>query len=261
MKKTEKAVNPAYNNPYYNKMHKQGRWITLGAIFVFCAVPFVVCLYYGVMPKLGDLFIACGALCAVFIPTGVAEMFVEVPVMGTSYYVACVTGNLLNLKLPAAINTLKLTGLKQGTEQSDAVVGVAVAVSSLVTLTLLALGVLLMTPLQPFLSSKAVITAAGYVLPALFGCLTLAFVGNNVGGGVIIKKRLLAAIIPLVVCFALFFIVPYYYQVGEGIVMFMCIGLIYFITKKLYKKGIITVELPEEDPFTLGTETLETQEK
>lgn len=234
-------------NTYYDRMHRLGKFVTVGSILVFCGVPLVVCLYYGIMPKIGDLLLAAGGLCAIFIPTGIAEAFGEIPVMGSSYYVANVTGNILNLKLPAALNALKVANVKSGTEAADAITGLAVAVSSLVTLVMLLLGMLLMTPLEPFLSSPAVSTAAGYVLPALFGCLVLSFLSNDVGGGIIVKKRLLAAIFPFALCIILYLIIPDYYDLGQGFVMVICIPIVYFITKLMYKKGIITVEMPEEE--------------
>lgn len=233
-------------NEYYDKMHRIGNEVMIAAMVLFFAIPLFISLYYDIMPKLSDLILAAGGLSAVFIPIGIAETFAEIPVMGSSYYISLVTGNVLNLKLPAALNALKVADVKQGTEKADAVIGVAVAASSLVTLVLLALGMLLLTPLQPFLSSPVVSTAASYVLPALFGCLFLGSVSDDVGGGVLVHKRLLALVIPFAVCVALYLVIPDLYATFEGFVMILCIPAIYFISKKMYQKGIITVELPEE---------------
>ncbi len=233
-------------NEYYDRMHRIGNRVMIAALLLFFAIPLFISIYYGIMPKISDLLIAAGGLSAVFIPIGIAETFAEIPVMGSSYYISLVTGNVLNLKLPAAINALKVANLKQGTEKADAVIGVAVAVSSLVTLVMLAIGMLLLTPLQPLLSSPVVTTAAGYVLPALFGCLVLGSISDDVGGGVKVRKRLLALIVPFAACIVLYLVMPSMYETLEGFVMILCIPAIYFITKKMYKKGIITVEMPEE---------------
>ena len=166
--------------------------------------------------------------------------------MGSSYYISLVTGNVLNLKLPAAMNALKIANLRQGTPAADAVAGISVAVSALVTTLMLVVGVLLLTPLQPFLSSPVVSTAATYVLPALFGCLFLGMMSDDVGGGVVIHKRLLAAIVPFILCIILYLIIPDLYEALEGIIMILCIPMVYLISKKLYKKGVITVDMPEE---------------
>ena len=174
-------------------------------------------------------------------------MFGEVPIMGSSYYLACLTGNILNLKLPSAINAIKVSGFKQGTKEADVVVGIAIAISSLVTLVILAIGVVLLMPLEPFLTSEAVGVAASNVLPALFGCLLLGFIGNDVGGGVIIKGRLKAAILPFIFFIVLYLLISDMYELFEGFLMILGIVMIYFITKKMYKAGKIEVLLPEAD--------------
>ncbi|MBK5254102.1 MAG: hypothetical protein JJE03_06570 [Peptostreptococcaceae bacterium] len=117
-------------------------------------------------------------------------------------------------------------------------------------MSIIALGVLLLTPLRPFLGSEAVSTSVNYVLPALFGCIVLSMLSKDVGGGVKITGRLKAAIIPFVLCLIICFIIPDYYSVVEGFVMIICIPIIYFISKRLYKKGKITVTLPTDDMET-----------
>ena len=179
--------------------------------------------------------------------------------MGSSYYLACLTGNILNLKLPSAINAIKVSGFKQGTKEADVVVGIAIAVSSLVTLVLLALGVILLMPLEPFMTSEAVGTAAANVLPALFGCLVLGFIGNDVGGGIIIKGRLKAAILPFIFFIALYLVMSDLYEAFEGFLMILGIGMIYFITKRMYKKGKIEVILPEGDTEEICGEIMEAE--
>lgn len=235
------------NSSYYNRMHNIGQIVTVVAVAIFVAVPLILSLVYDVMPSFSDLLLASGGLCAIFIPTGLAEMFAEVPVMGSSYYVSCVTGNILNLKLPAALNALKVANVKQGTEEADAVTGVAVAVSSMVTLVLLAVGVLLLTPLQPILSSPAVAVAAGNVLPALFGCLVLGAISRDLGSGITSKNRMLGGIVPFALCIVAYLVMPDVYSLWQGFVMIICIPLVYFFTKVLYKKGIITVTLPDDN--------------
>lgn len=243
----EKKLNPAYQNPYYKKMHSVGRWMTVVAVAIFVGVPLITCLHFGIMPKFSDVMLASGGLCAIFIPVSIAESIAETPLMGSSYYLTCITGNVLNLKLPATLNALKITNPKQGTEAADAVTGVAVAVASLVTMTMIFIGVLLLAPLKPMLGSAAVQTAAQYVLPALFGCLVLTMFVPDVGGGVRIYGRLKAAIVPFIAALVLFFIIPKYYEVVEGFVMIIFIPIIYVTTKKMYHKGMIKVVLPEDD--------------
>ncbi|MGN0659094.1 MAG: hypothetical protein ACI4LA_05755 [Emergencia sp.] len=245
-------------SPYYNKMHRLGKFITLGSMAVFFGVPLIMCLVYGVMPKFSEIMLASGGIVAIFLPMGVAEVIGEVPVMGTSYYIASTTGNILNLKLPAALNAQKVANVKAGTEEADAVTGIAVAVSSLVTIVLLAAGLLLLTPLKPLLGSEVVSTAASYVLPALFGCMVLGNFSRDVGGGVKIYGRMKANIIPIIIGLVLyFFIMPESYESWEGVIAVVFIPIIYFSCKYLYKKGKITVEMPGDN----GAKEIETAEE
>ncbi len=239
-------INKKCGIEYYDRMHRIGYWITLAAIGIFVGVPLFLSIGTGIYPSFSDLLLACGGICAIFIPTGIAEMFAEVPVMGSSYYVSCVTGHILTLKLPAALNALKITNVKSGTEAADAITGVAVAISSMVTLVMLIITCVLLTPLQPLFSSPAVTVAADNVLPALFGCLAIGSISSDMGAGIRSKRRILGAVLPFILCVIAFMINPVFYNSWQGIVMMICIPLVYIPTRILYKKGIIKVFLPEE---------------
>ena len=231
---------------YYDRMHRLGKWVTVITMLLFFSIPMIISIRYNLMPKFGDLILAAGGLCAIFIPTSIAETMGEVPVMGSSYYVANITGNILNLKLPAALNAVKLAKVKTGTEAADAITGIAIAASSMVTLVMIFIGVLLIVPLRPIFEMPVVATAANYVLPALFGCLILSMFSNDVGSGIIIKHRLRAAIIPFIACIVIYLVIPDIYGIAQGFVMILCIPAVYLLTKHMYKKGKITVEMPED---------------
>lgn len=233
---------------YYDNMHRLGRWMTFFAAVVFFAVPLIVCLYFGVMPKASDFVMAVGGMLILFVPGSIAETIAETPIMGSSYYLACVTGNVVNMKLPAALNAIKIADVETGTEEADAVSGIAVAISSLVTMAMVALGVLFLQPLKPFLQSPVVATATGYILPALFGFLVLATLGKNIGGGAVVEGRLKTLIIPFAVALILYlFVIPDEYMSNLGFVIVAFIPLLWIITKFMYKKGMVTVELKESN--------------
>ena len=126
--KKEKKTKP-YVEPYFEEMHRKGITLTIISLILFVGVPTITCIVYDIMPNFGTVIATGIGLIAIFVPTGIAEMFGEVPIMGSSYYLACLTGNILNLKLPSAINAIKVSGFKQGTKEADVVVGIAIAVS------------------------------------------------------------------------------------------------------------------------------------
>ena len=74
----------------------------------------------------------------------------------------------------------------------------SIAASSLVTILVLALGVLLLVPLQPVLQSEALQPAFANVVPALFGAMAYKYFRGNM--------RIAAA--PLVLMSLLFILVP-----------------------------------------------------
>lgn len=231
---------------YYVRMHRIGKLLMATGMIVFIAIPVITCLHFDIMPTFKQIIMSSIGLMSIFIPTSIAEIISNTPIMGSSYYLSAVTGNISNMKLPAALNALRLADVEQGTEEADAVVGVAVAVSSITTMIILAIGVALLTPLKPILTTPAVQTASAYILPALFGSLILGFIGKDVGGGVVITGRMKAIIAPAIVLVALYLLKPTQYGMFQGFLVLFTIIAMYFITKKMYKSGKIKVELPNK---------------
>ena len=57
-----------------------------------------------------------------------------------------------------------------------------------------------------------------------------------------------ALIIPFIIAAALYlYIIPQYYELYQGFIIIGCIPLLYIITKMMYKKGVITVEMKEDE--------------
>ena len=114
-------------------------------------------------------------------------------------------------------------------------------------------GVVLLIPLQPVLTLQAVQTATANILPALFGALSLAVLGNNIGGGVRAPGRLKGAILPALLVIVLTLVDIHLVKQLEfmtqlqGLVIIAMLPVIYFSTKRLFRKGKIRVVLPGED--------------
>ena len=232
---------------YYKKIHRFGMIVTAFAMVVFFGVPILACLKFDIMPSMKDVVLVAGGICAIFIPVSMAEIIAETPVMGSSSYIASITGNITNIKLPACINAMKVANVKAGSSEADAVSGVAVCASSLVTIVMVALGVLLMTPLRPFLESPVISTAAGYVLPALMGAIALVSFGEQVGGGVRIRGRWKTFVAPVIIAVALFFfIMPDSYENMQGFIAIGLLVVMFVISKIMYKKGTVVVEMPDD---------------
>lgn len=233
---------------YFESAHKMGRIGVIITAVLLLAVPTVICLYFDIMPEFFDVVRSAVPILALFVPIGISEVFSFTPILGTSTYLTFVTGNLMNLKIPAVINALKVADVEEGTEEADVISGIAVATSSIVTMLIIIMGVILLVPLQPVLESYAVKTASQYVVPALFGALGLGILSGSGSGGIKIKGKLLAAIIPFILMAIVFFALGARNTEGlSGVLILIMLPIIYFSSRYLYKKGKITVSLPEDE--------------
>ncbi len=161
---------------YLNRTHTLGRIFTLITLVLLLAAPFVMGSFLGGAPDLkafGKAFLSIGL---VFTVSSVIEYLIYVPMLGAGgSYLAFITGNLVNMKIPCAMNARDIVGAKAGTPENEIITTLSIATSSLVTILVLALGVLLMIPLQPVLQSPALQPAFENVVPALFGAMAYKY--------------------------------------------------------------------------------------
>ena len=184
---------------YERGTHFLGRLVSLLTLVMLVGAPFLIGTWLGAMPDLaavGRGFLAVGLVWTI---SSVVEFLVYTPMLGSGgSYLAFITGNLINMKIPCAVNARDLAGVKAGTKENEIVSTLAIAVSSLVTIVILALGVLLLQPLQPLLQSPALQPAFDNVVPALFGAMAYKYY----------RKDLKLAVWPLLMMSILFILAP-----------------------------------------------------
>jgi hypothetical protein len=238
---------------HIDSMHRLGRIGAVIAIIIMLGIPTIAGIYFNAMPDFFQVIITAAGLLSLFVPAALSEVIAYTPILGSSIYLTLITGNVMNLKLPVANNALALLDVESGTEDADLVTSIAVSVSTFFTLLIIFLGVLLILPLQPVLTLTAVRTASSYIVPALFGSLTLGAVGSGIGGGIRAPGRLKGAILPALLVIAIYVIIHYVIKAArlwalyQGIVILVLLPVAYFSTKLLYKKGQIKVLLPGEE--------------
>ncbi|MCQ2387271.1 MAG: hypothetical protein MJ066_02350 [Clostridia bacterium] len=213
---------------YSDSVHYYGSiWgnIILVLVMLF---PISLCIIFGVVPKWDSFFSALFSTIIIYWPVGVIEYFTYVPMLGSGgSYLSFITGNISNLKLPCAISAIEASGFSVSSEEGDIISTISIAVSSIVTMTIIILGVLLIVPLTPVLQSEALAPAFENVIPALFGALGVVF----------ISKDWKIALLPIFVMLVLFIFVP---ALNEGTVGIMVpVGVIITVIEAriMYKKG------------------------
>ncbi len=176
MENKERINNPEAYAKYLETTHHLGRFLTIAVLLLLLAAPFAIGLYLHAMPNLAASAKAFLGVGLVYLVSGIVEYLIYVPMLGIGgSYLAFITANLINMKIPCAINARDIVGVKSGTPENEIVATLSIATSSLVTILVLALGVLLLIPLQPFLQSPALQPAFENVVPALFGAMACKY--------------------------------------------------------------------------------------
>lgn len=188
-----------YFERYNARTHTLGRLSSLITLVLLVGAPFLIGSYLGAMPDLGATAKAFLSVGLVWTVSSVAEFLIYTPMLGAGGgYLAFITGNLINMKVPCAVNARDIVGAKTGTPENEIISTLSIATSSLVTIVVLALGVALLVPLQPVLQSPALQPAFDCVVPALFGAMAYKYFRGNLN----------IAVAPLLVMSMLFILVP-----------------------------------------------------
>ena len=179
---------------YNLKSHIIGKIWMFFSLVVFFAVPTTICLYYDVKPDMKVL-----GSTAVIIPflinflSGIFEPIIYSPMLGTnSAYLAFITGNLSNLKIPCVVKAQEICGTKLGTEENEVVSTLSVATSTLVTTLIIAIFVLILA----VSNLQEAIVKNEWIIPA-FTCVVYALFGSL--GGKYVVKNIKLAVFPLTI--------------------------------------------------------------
>ena len=185
---------------YNLKSHIIGKiWMAL-AMLIFFAVPTTICLYFGVKPDMtvmGSWAVIVPFLINFF--SGVFEPIIYSPMLGiNSAYLAFITGNLSNLKIPCVVKAQEICGTKLGSKENEVVSTLSVATSTLVTTVIIAVFVLILA----VSNMETAINNTPWIKPA-FACVVYALFGS-LGGKYVVKNINLAALpLAIIVAFSL----------------------------------------------------------
>ena len=214
---------------YVDAVHVYGRiWMVL-ALLMMLMVPVSICIYYDAWPTFGVVLKGLMGVAPIFWTVAVIEVVTFTPMLGSGgAYLGFVTGNLTNLKVPCALYAMENAKVKQGTLEGEVISTIAIAVSSIVTTLIIALGILMLAPLTPMLNSELLKPAFDNILPALFGGLAVVYVSKNWK----------IAFAPLVFMITLFIVIP---SLASSVSVLVPIGAAIAIgtARILYKKGMI----------------------
>lgn len=169
-------------NDYINKTHRYGKIWMIVTLLLFLAIPTAICYHLGVSPKLGLIAKGLSTVALVFYPTAVLEVLTYSPLLGTGgTYLGFVTGNITNLKLPVALNSMESAGVDPNTEKGEIISTISIAVSSIVTTIIIAVSILAFYPVLHNITDPDSVFAPAFqqVTPALFGALCASYLAKH----------------------------------------------------------------------------------
>lgn len=214
---------------YIDSVHHAGRVWNLSVMVILMLFPAAVSVLFSAPIDWRGFALGMIATAPMYWSVGLIETFTYVPMLGAGgSYLAFVTGNITNLKAPAALNALELVKADIKTEEGEIVSTIAIAVSSIVTTLIIVLGVVLITPLTPILNSPALAPAFDQILPALFGALGVVYISRN----------LKIAVAPVALMLTLFIAIP---SLGSLVSIMVPVGVLFTlaVSRVLYKKNLL----------------------
>ena len=218
------------NDLFSTRINMLGRWTSVIALFFMVLVPFGTAMYYGVSFRIEKVFEASIGLIATFLPTAVVENISYYPVFGAgAMYLSSITGNILNMKLPAVVSGQQIAEVEPGSDKGDVIAIIAVGVSSLVTIAILILGNFVVgEALSPILSNPVLKPGFDNITPALLGAITIPQLFK--------AKKL--AITPLIIALGAFLIIgPENFGSVQSYVLISVMALSVGAAYLLYKRG------------------------
>jgi hypothetical protein len=231
MNNTDLEKSKAFDNTINNL----GRITSIISLALMISVPLVVTIFYKIEMNIPEILAASGGLIAMFAPMAVAENISYYPIIGAGgVYLSCITGNIMNMKLPSALSGMKLAGAEPGSAEGDIISIICIAVSSFVTVSILAFSMLIIGKyITPYLSKPILAPAFANIMPALLGALVTPFV----------VKSLKVSITPFAISIALCLslggaFVQRYQSYFLPLIMLASVGAAYH----MYKRGMLALK-------------------
>lgn len=229
-------MNQTKSSPDFStQVHRLGRFTVLLALTGFIGFPILFAALTQTAIDWGIVMTASLAVLPTFTVTAVSENLAYCPMIGSgAVYIACVTGNISNMKLPACVNAMELADCEPGSEKGDVLSILAVCSSTITTTILMFLGMLFLAPLfEPVYNNPVLQPAFLNLIPAMMGALLIPHILRSA------KDCIVPILIP-VVCVLL--LGPSVFSTYQSFIMIGVMILAVFASYKLHQKELKQVK-------------------
>ena len=181
MNTTTNETTNLENQEFDNQINFLGRTTSIIALIGMLSVPFVVTKMFDIQLDWASAIPIAGSLIAMFAPVAIVENISYYAIIGAGgVYLSCITGNIMNMKLPCALSGMKIANAEPGSRKGDIISILSIGVSSIVTTTILFLGMLIVGKFfAPLLNNPILKPGFENIMPSLMGAISIPFVINS----------------------------------------------------------------------------------
>ncbi|MDU4880147.1 MAG: hypothetical protein E6X57_07075 [Clostridioides difficile] len=217
-------VKSIYNEEYLPFMIRYGR-LTLSLGIIAALVPGIILSFgFGIMPPISALLASTMAIVSMSAPNYIIEPVSYSPILGIpGTYMSFLSGNISNMRLPCSIAAQKAAEVESGTEEGSIISTIGTAVSILVNISILTIGVILGGSVLSKIPAE-VVEKLNLILPALFG---------SVFGQVFLQDKKLGLV--AIVISVLTIILSKQGIIPQSLVVLICVFGTILIARAMYK--------------------------
>lgn len=217
-------VKSIYNEEYLPFMIRYGR-LTLSLGIIAALVPGIILSFgFGIMPPISALLASTMAIVSMSAPNYIIEPVSYSPILGIpGTYMSFLSGNISNMRLPCSIAAQKAAEVESGTEEGSIISTIGIAVSILVNISILTIGVILGGSVLSKIPAE-VVEKLNLILPALFG---------SVFGQVFLQDKKLGLV--AIVISVLTIILSKQGIIPQSLVVLICVFGTMLIARAMYK--------------------------
>lgn len=165
-----------YENEFVPYINKWGRRLNLLALALSFGPALVLLAVFEIIPPIGAIIGAFLSIAGAFGVMWVVEPISYYPVLGIpGTYMAFLSGNISNLRLPCAAAAQESAGVETGTPQGSIISTIAIAVSIVVNLVILTVGVFALVSVFQALPELWTNALETYLVAAIFGAVFAQF--------------------------------------------------------------------------------------
>ncbi len=171
-----KTVQQIYENEYIPYSIKIGRLTSLLGVVTSFVPVIVLSFIFKVVPPIDAIIAAATIRISACLVYYFIEPISFQPVLGIpGTYMAFLSGNISNLRVPCSSVAQKAAGVEEGTPEGSVLSTIGVAVSIVVNLAVLTIGVLLGAQVIAMIP-ESLVNALVYLVPALYGAMLMQMI-------------------------------------------------------------------------------------